>query len=300
MFRIVVVFLLVLAAIGCGPDEGWTPNAADPQQDGGEDNMGTFHQTNLGNQIVMGGGLVGGQPPVDSVLLIETNLHDLSMAVESGQLKLPELSTSGSWVFVVDEIPTFPTIGGADVAINPLKLRFTMGSGGTHHVMEIDAIGGAVIQVPTAVCRVEVFWDRLPPLLNGAGALPWVIPTQVVVRGTFQRANAVPNARRSFYIGRDAALGPGQYFERGRIPQFAYDWMIYAPQVSSIYTGVTSNAQMQAGAGFGTVHEVTGGQLLAALITGARFPVPPGADQWEVNIDLPQGDIVQIDFGVGF
>jgi hypothetical protein len=175
-----------------------------------------------------------------------------------------------------------------------------MGSGGTNHLLEFDAVGGAAVQVPTSVVRVEVFWDRLP-LTTGLPAGHFQIPDSVVVRGTLQRANVVPNARRSFLCNLQAAVAPGVVTTQGRIPSYSYDFMVYSPQGGALYANL-SDVQMQGPIGLATIHEVTAAQLLAALQAGYRFPVPPLAESWEVNIDTaaPAVDVVVIDFGVGF
>lgn len=262
-------------------------------------------QTRLGNQLRVAGGFVNGQPPTDPQLLLEANLGELSRQLDRrtapGGYTPEELGEAGSWVFMVDISTTWPAIPPANFAVNPLKLRIMMGSGGTNHTLEFDAVGGATVQVPTSVVRVEVFWDRLPTVLDGAGNPVdyFRIPSEVIVRGTLQRANVVPNARRSFLCNLRAA-GVGFQTTRGSIPPYSYDWMVYGPQAAAIYAGL-SDVQMQGPIGLSTVHEMTAVQMLAALTAGYRFPVPPVAESWEVNIDLAVGglDITIIDFGVG-
>ena len=252
--------------------------------------MTTFNQTRLGNSITVLGGIdpTTGQPPVAKTLLLEANLMDLTT-----QLPIAYLGY-GPWVFVVSITTTWPTFGPTDYPTNPLKLRFAMGSGGASHILEIDAVGGAGVQVPTAVCRVDVFWDRLPV---NVGPIPrWVIPTSVVVTGTLHRAHIVPHARRSFITplgGIGAGVAPG-----GAIPPFAKDWMVYAPQAAPVY-GAGGNMAMLTFTG-GAIHGITGPQMLAALVTGGRFPVPPGAERWQLIVPAPASDPTVVDFAVGF
>ena len=289
------LLVLALALTGCGSDEPWDTDYQEVEQDSGiEDTMGTFQQTRLGNQIVMPGGLVGGQPPVNPILLIEANLEELSRAVANGELALPDLGF-GPWVFMVDIVPTWaPPAGGW--AVNPLKLRFTMGSGGTHHLLEVDAVGGAAVQVPTATVRVEVFWDRLPQTL-GVGLPPFEIPSSVIVRGTLHRANVVPNARRSFLLGRNAA---GAVATNGLIPPYSYDWMIYSIGASTLYIAASANILACSSPAVNIITLTTGPQMLAAVATGARFPVPPMVDFWQMADGGPAVTVGLIDFGVGF
>lgn len=292
MARLAVVCLLVLLA-GCGSDESWSEGDLSP--DGGiEDNMGTFTETRLGNQVVMPGGIMAnGQPPTDQLLLIEANLGELSRAVEQGDLAMTDLGF-GSWVFMVDITPTWaPPAGGW--AVNPLKLRFMMGSGGTHHTLEIDAVGGAALQVPTAVCRVEIFWDRLPATLGQLA--PFEIPASVIVRGTFHRANIVPNARRSFLLARNAA---GAAATNGLIPPYSYDWMVYAIGASTHYIAASANILACSSPAVNIITLTTGPQMAAALATGARFPIPPMVDFWQMADGGPAVIVGLIDFGVGF
>lgn len=289
---------LALALTGCGSDEPWQDEQADAAQateDGGtEADMGTFHQTRLGNQIVMPGTLINGQPPTDSILLMEANLGDLSKAVDAGELKLTDLGF-GPWVFMVDISPTWPAPAGGAVPVNPLKLRFNMGSGGTSHRLEIDAVGGAALQVPTAVCRVEVFWDRLPASIGAVAA--YQIPDSVIVRGTLHRANIVPNARRSFLLARDAV---GASTTNGLIPPYAFDWMIYSQLGSPVYLAASSNIFACSSPAITIISLTTGPQMLAAVATGARFPIPPMVDFWQVTYAAPANFVALLDFGVGF
>jgi hypothetical protein len=288
-----LLLVAVLLLAGCGSDEPW---ADEPSADDGgtEASMGTFNQTRLGNQITVPGGiLANGQPPPNPILLLEANLGELSNAVEAGDLKLPELGF-GPWVFMVDIEPIWGAPAGG-VPVNPLKLRFNMGSGGAAHRLEIDAVGGAALQVPTAVCRVEVFWDRLPTFV---GAVPaFEIPTSVIVRGTLHRANIVPNARRSFLLARDAAAAATT---NGLIPPYAFDWMIYAQGASSVYAAASSNIFACSSPAITIISLTTGPQMAAALATGARFPIPPMVDFWQVTYAAPANFVTLIDFGVGF
>lgn len=262
-------------------------------------------QTRLGNQITVAGGLVNGQPPVNVNLLLEANLGELARQLDrrtAPQGFTPEeLGSAGPWVFMVDITPTWPVVPPANFAVNPLKLRISMGSGGTNHQLEFDAVGGAVVQVPTSVLRVEVFWDRLPQTTGMIGNY-FRIPDSVIVRGTIQRANVVPNARRSFLCNLQTGVAPGVFVvSQGPIPPYSYDWMVYSVQAGAMYANL-SNAQMQGPLGQSTIHEIFAAQLLAAVQAGYRFPVPPLAENWEINIDRAAVavDTVTIDFGVGF
>ncbi len=289
--------LLALWLSGCGSDEPVVvveleqPNPCDFADQGDGDAMGVFNQTRLGNSMVVNGGLSGGQPPLERSLLLEANLWDLCTELPIGYLGF------GPWVFVVDVTPTWDP-AAAGLQVNPLKLRFSMGSGGASHILEIDAVGGAGVQVPTAVCRVDVFWDRLPtPNIAGAGA-PWVIPTSVVVRGTLHRSSIVPHARRSYLANLRDLVTPTTTV--GPIPPFAKDFMVYTLQGGGGYAAGSQITMEQSSPIAVVMTTVTGAQLLAAYIAGGRFPVPPGVDSWEFTYVAPTTDILQVDFGVGF
>ncbi len=247
-------------------------------------------QTRLGRELLFLGGLVNGQPPTTVETLLEVNLGELSK-----QLSPNELGSAGSWVFMVDIEPRWAPPPGGTFPVNPLKLRFSMGSGGTRHILEIDAVGGAALQIPTATCRVDVFWDRLPDTI---GALPaFEIPASVVVRGTIQRANIVPNARRSILLARSAAAPATT---NGLIPPYSYDWMVYSLQTSNVYAAASSNVFSCSSPAITNITLLTGPQMLAALVTGARFPVPPMADLWQIVHGVAANTVVLVDFGVGF
>jgi hypothetical protein len=129
------------------------------------------------------------------------------------------------------------------------------------------------------------------------GLFPFQVPTSVIVRGTIQRASIVPNARRSFIMGRDAVL---LVQTQGRIPPYAFDYMVYSTHASSAYAAGSSLILRQSAATVTTIVDTIGPELLAALATGARFPVPAMVDAWEFNNAAPANQVVILDFGVGF
>lgn len=282
-----------------------------------------FTQTRLGNSVIFPGGTLvqadgSNQVQPNTRLLIEVNLAELSR-----HLSPQELGASGPWVFLVEttvedtDWPPFPPLPTGVVRVCPLKLRFTLGSGGAVHQLECDAHPHAAIQIPTATCRVELFWDPLPPiLLPGAPPPPlplvYQIPNQVRVQATIQRANVVPTAHRSMLLTLDQTAGFTWVW--GRVPRFARDFQVLCfdtsiagvpqggnlflagwPPVGTSFDFFTSDA---AAATF--LATWSGPQLLTALTNGVRLPIPAMADNWELGYRGPVLNVIVLDFGVGF
>lgn len=259
---------------------------------------GVFTQTRLGNRITVDGGVTLDettgtfQPPTSRTLLLEASLKELCR-----ELSPQELGTSGPWVFLVESSVAdndWPVPSGPFVV--PLKIAFSMGSGGAVHELECDAFPHAAIQVPTATCRVEVFWDRLPPC--SLGGPNWTIPNHVTVKGTLQRANVKPIAHRSFLLPAEGL--PVVTIFGLAVPRFArtvniYSWFqggspFAAAAVLEFFTGVPGSP----------VSSYTGPQLLTAMVTGARFPVPAMVNNWVYTYGGGLVSPVFLDFGLEF
>jgi len=282
-----------------------------------------FTQTRLGNSVIFPGGTLVQADGSNQVLSTTRLLLEVNLAELARHLSPQELGSAGSWVFLVEttiedrDWPPFPPLPTGSIRVCPLKLRFTMGSGGAVHQLECDAHPHAAIQIPTATCRVELFWDPLPPILFPGPpppAIPLVyqIPDQVRVQATIQRANVIPIAHRSMLLTLDQTAGVG--FSFGKVPRFARDFQLVSfdtsilgvPQGGNVYLAGWIPVGSQFDFFTGDVAAATflatwsGPQLLTALVNGVRLPVPAMAENWEFAYRAPALNVIVADFGVAF
>lgn len=240
--------------------------------------------TSQGKILDIDGGLVAGVPPQTATTLLDVDLSVLDKC---------RLFEAGSWVMSVEtEVLEWPGPAVGPQRTCPLVARVSFGAGGASHQIELDALPGFVIQLPSITARCDLAWSLLPSQENVPAFNQWVIPNRVRVRGIVYRGVARPYGHRSFLARRNPGAGVLAIHTIGNIPKFSRSCMVYggldntAPPILPYDAATVFQLLSDATLG-NVVTDFTGPQLQTLKSWGSRIPITSQATQWA--LETPAG-----------
>lgn len=221
--------------------------------------------TQYGNTKV----LVGSNPNDAATLLDTYGAH----GVDTDKLtNLP-----GAWVLslrTLEIVPNNPA--GNALEVNPAIALVSFGSGGMLMQVAVNVFPDAIIQLPSATCRVDLLWDKIP-----AG---YSRPTSVRVAAILQRTNeAISTARRLIFLPLTIAAVATPPELDIQVPAYARGVRPWGDSQASISysSDVIWSFLTHGGASkFGTTaaaQSMTGQQLGAQAMQGREYDLPSGA-----------------------
>lgn len=180
----------------------------------------------------------------------------------------------GAWVL---SLRTLEVVHGTGVGneVNAALARILFGSGGQMLEAFVNVFPDAILQLPSATCRVELWWD---PSLPSSG---YALPASVTVAAILQRATAVRSiARRISFLPRTITLGSPEL--ELAIPAFARAVRPWGNNVSNVgYSPLLEwdfNTRADTGK-FGATGNggvVTGLQLATVAMGGGEYEINAG------------------------